>query len=191
MLNERVPSLQLECFSCFKLRKILSFILKHTTDRKHTRHNQSYLPPKSIIDLLKASIRDALSENALSLSIPSGGTGDPELNDHLRQLSTQIHDKSNEIVASISTILYTFDLATPLPPASSGLAHLNELLLGYNDEVVSPSVQFDGVVWMQDLSNEVSAIETWEENANNLSLLVMSDFDARRKTSAVEEDAVA
>eukprot|EP00985_Skeletonema_marinoi_P023863 scaffold16124_cov141-Skeletonema_marinoi.AAC.5 len=144
-----------------------------------------------MIDLLKASIRDALSENVLSLSIPFTSTGDPELNDHLRQLSTQIHDKSNEIVASISTILDTFDLATPLPPASSGLTHLNELLLGDNDEVVSPSVQFDGVVWMQDLSNEVSAIESWEENANNLSLLVMSDFDARRKTSAVEEDAAA
>ena len=140
-----------------------------------------------MIELLKASIRDALSENALSLSntlIPP--IGDPELNDHLRQLAKQIDEKSNEIIANASTVLDTFDVAkTPLPPAFD-LVHLNELLLD-NDDVVSQSVQD----WMHDVHDEVAAIEAWEENANTLSLLVMSDFDTRRKTSAVAEDATA
>jgi hypothetical protein len=145
-----------------------------------------------MIELLKASIRDALSENAQSLSnsfvIPPI-IGDPELNDHLRQLATQINDKTNEIVANVSTILETFDLNTTLP-SEFDLAHLNELLVD-NDEVVSQSVQFDGAGWMQDIYDEVTAIESWEENANNLSLLVMSDFDSRRNISAVMEDDAA
>lgn len=139
-------------------------------------------------ELLKASIRDALSENSPSPSnvlVPS--TEALELNDHLRHLSKQIHDKSNGIIANISTILDTFDLDSSLPPASFDLAHLSELLLDDNDRVILPSVQFDGAVWMRDLYDGVAAVEAWEENASNLSLLVMTDFDARRKQNVVEE----
>lgn len=138
-------------------------------------------------ELLKASIRDALSENSPSLNnvlVPS--TGELELNDHLRNLSKQIHHKSNGIIANISTILDTFELDSSLPPASYEFA-LSELLLDDNDTVISPTVLFDGAGWMRDLSNEVAAVASWEENASNLSLLVMSDFDARRKESVVEE----
>ncbi len=139
--------------------------------------------------LLKASIRDALSENSLSLNnvlVPS--TEELELNDHLRHLSKQIHDKTNAIIASISAILDTSELDSSLPPASFEFA-LSELLLDDNDEVISPSVLLDGAVsvWMRDLSHEVAAMESWEENANNLTLLVMSDFDARHKAINVGE----
>lgn len=146
-----------------------------------------------MIELLKASIRDALSENALSLSntfIPTPIIGDPELDDHLRQLAKQINDKTNEIVAKMSTIVDTFDLTTKLPPSFNS-AHLNELLHGNDEVVTNQSVLFDGASWMQNIYDQVAAIEAWEENASNLSLLVISDFDARRNISAIMEEKEA
>jgi hypothetical protein len=144
-----------------------------------------------MIDLLKSSIQDALSENSSPLRnavIPF--TGESELNDHLRHLSEQINGKLEIVANNISTILETFDLASSLPPESLDLAPLNDLLLDDNDDTISPSVEIDAMALMQSLLNELTAIETWEENANNLSFLVMSDFDARRNTSHVEQDAV-
>lgn len=145
-----------------------------------------------MIEQLVASIRDALSENALSLNnifIESIHPDiDPDIQSNLRHLAIQIDDKVKDIVANASTILDTFELAMPLLPPSFDFNDQNELLLLDN---IDKFVLQSSVEWMEDIYEEVEGIASWEDNVQNLSFLVMPDFDATRNTSStsMEENA--
>ena len=145
-----------------------------------------------MIEQLVASIRDALSENALSLNnifIESIHPDiDPDIQSNLRHLAIQIDDKAKDIVANASTILDTFELAMPLLPPSFDFNGQNELLLLDN---IDKFVLQSSVEWIKDIYEEVDGIVSWEDNVQNLSFLVMPDFDATRNSSStsMEENA--
>ena len=134
-----------------------------------------------MIELLKASIQEALSEYGPAITAAS--VPYPDLNDYLHELSRHINEKSHEINANISAILDTIASDATPPPTAFDLDHPNGLLLD-TGEISSLWGQVDGTMWMQEVSNEVASIESWEDNAKALSLLVMSDFDTRRKSTS-------
>lgn len=167
--------------------------LLHPPDFPNEIALKSYAPGDNLTSLTD-DIRAALSNTTSSLRTWDDVTAsvDAEYKEHLRALADQIDSKAHEITSSAWRLLEELDQYSSTPPSVVELGELSpvDYTFEHFNLTVGDRGVGDGGNWLKGMRHEVSIIESWEEEAEKLSLIAIAAFENLKSgTTNIKESA--